>query len=311
MDAEQTLLAELERLEKGGATLQKGGDALQNQPHDGGFATEGTNIQSKANVKKALAALVKGGMSEEEAKKTIESISKGMGDDDSSSLPPDGDDETSSPEEDTQVSGDAPMQKSLGAAQLANASSKRGSKEETIRKSLSEETNNVINAIPVLGELVKTIDTLSKSVRGQGDAELRKSVTEMRSTQQAFNDKVAKALSLIAKSVFETRELVKAIESQPIVQTRAPTLRKGDIVEPQFHGNDQNLIGGNGGLTEASPLTNVPMLKIQEALVDICMKGGNGVDVMDVTRFENSKGDLTQLPKHVVELLEKRLCSAA
>lgn len=294
---EDELMAELARLEK--STISKGGDALQNAPHDGGFATEGTNIQSKANVKKAL---MKGGMSEEDADKTI-ALMKGFGEDESSS-PGEGDEGTSSPDEDSE-SAEPPMEKSLGAASLANASKKQSKKEDSIRKSLSDETNEAINAVPVLDALVKSIDKLAK---GAGvDSEVRKSLGEMKATQDGFNKKVAAALTLIAKSQNEVMSLVKSIEAQPQAQ-RAPTIRKSEIVEPNFHDNGQGNIGGITTGT-VSPLASVPMLDIQNALVDIVMKGG--ADPMDVTKFENSKGNFNLLPPNVVKQLETRFQTAA
>jgi hypothetical protein len=308
--SEQELMAEVERLEK--SMLAKGGDALQNAPHDGGFATEGTNIQSKATVKKALAALIKGGMSKEDAEKTVAALAKGFpppGDGDDESSPEEGgDDETSSPEEDGDGQSDEPpMGKSLGAAQLANASSKtRKRGEDSIRKALTDEASNAIDAVPVLGQLVDQIDKLAKSIGTKGDAELRKSVSDMKVTQDAFNQKMAKALTIIAKSVLDTNALVKAIESQPVLNNRAPSLRKSDIVEPHMHSNAQQQLVGGG---DSSPLMNVEMLRIQEGLVDLVMKGL--ADPMDVTKFENSKGNFSMLPPNVVKQLEQRLCPAA
>jgi len=138
--AEARLLASLE-------TLEKGGDALQDAPHDGGLATEGTNIQSSAKaMKKALRGLMKGGMSRRKAEETLKALyaksddassdddvaKAGNDDDDSMSSDDDsgdgesaggGDDESDEGGEsssDQPAKGGKPFGKSHGASQLAN-----------------------------------------------------------------------------------------------------------------------------------------------------------------------------------------------
>lgn len=340
---EDELLAELDKLEK--STIRKGGDALQNAPHDGGFATEGTNIQAKA--KKMAKALIKQGYSKKLAKalakkafadddstmssdddSSVEkgegyssdddssSVEKAMGSDDDSMSSDDasGDDESSdgasSDEASDDGSSEAPMNKSLGAAQLANASGKKG---ESLRKAIVEEhpdMQGAFDAAPVLGQLIDSIDRLAKKTSGPSKkdlGDLRKSIVAIDNRQNSFNGKIAKALSMIAGRIIETENLVKKMASEPIANNRQPTLRKGDLHEPSFHGNDQAKIGGDGGIGEPSPLQSVPYLQVQEWLTDLCMKGQ--AELMDITKFENSKGDLRLLPPNVIKQLEQR-CAA-
>lgn len=322
MPNENDLLAALDDLEKS-ASIRKGGDALQNAPHDGGFATQGTNIQKQAKMKKAIKALMKSGMSEAEATKVIlkgfgsssdddssseEPIDKAMDDDDSMSADDDsgeGEDEGS----DDMSSEVPPMAKSTGASQLAAAT------QGTLRKALTDENPNAgaaMDAAPILGQLIDSIDRLAKKSSGPSKKDLgalRKSIVNIENTQSNFNTKLAKALSIIAGEVQSTRAIVDKIASEPVVGNRANTLQKSQLAEPHFHDGNQAKIGGDGGVGEPSPLTGVNYYEIQKALTELCMN--NKADLMDITKFENSKGNLSLLPPNVVKLLEQRLCSAS
>lgn len=329
---EDDLIAFMDKLEK-----SAGSDALQSASHDGGFATEGTNIQAQA--KKMKKALVKGGMSPSEADVLVAKAfpppqgdeeedepaktKKGFGgsdDDDSMSADDDSGDAESSDggSDDEQDDGNggppskkgAPMKKSnQGAAQLASASTR----ENNLRKALVDENPDagaVFDGVPVLAQLVESIDKmLSKSTSNGSNkrivSDIRKSLDQVRTTQNAFNSKLAMGLSMIAARVINTENLVKSIADQPMVNNRAPSLRKSDILEPSFHGGEHHQIDGS---VPQSPLYGVEFLKIQEALVEICMKGG--ADVTDITKFENSKGNLNMLPPAVLKQLEQRLCAA-
>jgi len=324
---EDELMAELERLEK--STIRKGGDALQSAPHDGGFATEGTNIQSAA-MKKVIKAMVAGGMSKAQAQETAkkafaskdsdsdsesDNTAKGMNgdeasdDEDDMSGGADGDDSS----DDEESPDEPPMSKSLGAAKLANATRGGGSQASSLRKALVDESPGVgdqLDAAPILGQLIDAIDRMA---RGAGPSKhdiktIRKSIVRVQEVQNDFNGKLAKALSMIAGRVIATEAIVKAMANEPVINTRAPTLRKGDLSEPMFHGNTTAQIDGR---QEASPLHGVEYLKIQEALVDLCTKGLGGIDLLDITKFENSKGDLRMLPPSALKHLEQRLCGAA
>lgn len=332
---EDELMAHLDELEKG--TLRKGGDALQNAPHDGGFATEGTNIQSKA-AKKMVKALMKGGMSEKRAKRMVKatmhsassssssSVHKGEGDeagdddsssdDESSAMSSDDDSSSMASDDDSSSAGGPPMMKkgkinkSLGAAALANSTESKKQREGTIRKALTDENLDAgIDAVPILDKLISTLDAGNKITKSDLSS-LKKSFVRGIENQEAFNGKVAKALSIIAGAVIDTRTICKSIADQPVQRSNAPTLRKSDLHQPQF---DTGTNGFDGTGEQSLLVTNqIPMLRIQEALVDMCMKGGAGApDFMEVTKFENSKGNLNVLPPHVVKQLEQRLCAAS
>ena len=325
---EQELLAELDKLEK--STLNKGGDALQNAPHDGGFATQGTNIQAAAKAKKkVLKALVKSGKTQEEAEALLKAMSdsdddsesddetqKAFGDDDDGSADDEsGDDDESSDDE----SDDEPklppkgkLNKSQGAAQLANASSRASRKGGEIRKALTDDddTANAVDAVPILDKLIATLDN-NGTVQKSELVSLRKAFGEVARSQSDFNSKTARALSILCGAVNETRTLVKSIADQPAQRT--PQLRKSDIRQPEFLGNN----GTDFTQTSASPLqemvsTNGGLLKVQETLVDMCMKSEvPSLTILDVTKFENAHGDFSVLPIEAVKRLEQRLFPAS
>lgn len=325
-EQELALVAELDNLEK--SLLQKGGDALQNAPHDGGFATQGTNIQTAAKAKKKiLKGLLKGGMS----KKAAEKLMKGMDEsssssDDSSSdevekgLPSDDDssgDDESSDDESVDESDDEsvdvpPMKKSTGAAQLANVTSTREKKRGgEIRKAFGEEEERNIDAVPILDKLIRTLDT-NGTLQKSELVTLRKSLEKSAASQATFNTKAVQAFIVLGQKVNELMTLTKSIADQPI-QPRQPQLRKGDVRQPEFHGNN----GSDWTQPEESPLEDLAksisgMFKIQEVLVDMVMKGDvPGLTAMDVTKFENAKGDFSILPKEVVKRLNNRLFPAS
>lgn len=323
---EDQLMAFLDTMEKSTG----GGDALQSASHDGGFATEGTNIQAQA--KKMQKALIKSGYSVKEANALVAKAFPPGGDDDSSSEEEieKGDDDSMS-EEDT--SGDegsdedegengppmppmakGKMKKSLGASQLDTASKRR--EHGALRKALVEENPDMegaFDAAPILMNLVTSIDNLvsrnSGGINKSVVSDLRKSIQNVQTVQNAFNTKLAKGLSMIAQLVIDQGVLVKAMHDQPVVQNRAVTMRKSDVLEPGFH-HGQTQFDSDAQAPQRSPLYGVEFLKIQEALVDICMKG-QGATIDNVTMFENSKGDLNLLPPNVVKQLEQRLCAAA
>jgi len=335
--SQDELLAELDKLEK--STLKKGGDALQNAPHDGGFATQGTNIQEKA--KKMYKALRKGGFSKKEAKKAVykafgdeesssdessamSSVEKAIGSADSmSSDDASGDDEssdgTSSEDESSDESSamSSPMKKSTGAAAMANAVAGAKPQEDSIRKALTDEHPDVagaLDAVPILGQLIDAIDRMAKgggksSKKALGS--IRKALVAESEARNDFNSRLAKALVHMTGRMIGIEDLVKKMASEPVnTGNRQPSLRKSDLQQPSFHdGGTQRITGGNGDPNQVSPLTQLPYLQIQEALTELCMKGG--AELMDITKFENSKGDLRLLPPNVIEQLEKRLCAAA
>lgn len=334
-DAERRLLKSLE-------SLEKGGDALQDAPHDGGFATEGTNIQSLAKAK-VMKALVKSGMSKADAEETIkamyvksddassdgdsESVTKG-GDDDSMSADDESgsDDQSGGDDESGEESGadsssmpslkkGKKVSKSTGAAQLANASSRQSQKPDDLRKALVDgdpRMAEAFDAAPILGKLIDSIDRMAKSggasdeLRKSMRRVIRKSIDASTAKQEVFNRKVAKGFELLFDRLATMTDLVKAIHDTPVANNRTGNLRKSDTVERDFGTTDTSRIDGSEPI---SPLQNVDLLRVQEALFQMCIKGE--ADILDVTKFENSRGNLSLLPKQVVERLEKQLCSAA
>lgn len=339
---EDDLLAELDKLEKS-TVVRKGGDALQDAPHDGGFATEGTNIQKQA--KKMYKALVKSGYKKSVAKalalkafsdadsdsdsdsgsdEASSPMEKAMGGDSMSSDDDSGDsesedgessDDDSSSEDESSDDASSPIGKSTGAAALANASKTR-QPSDSLRKAIVEEhpdAQGAFDAVPILGQLIDSIDRVTKHGGGLSKKDLgsiKKSISQVENNQRQFNGKLAKALSMIAGRVIETEAIVKKMASEPInTANRRPTLNKSDIQHPSFHhGETQQIVGGEGGY-EASPLSSVPYYDIQKALTELCMV--NKAELMDVTKFENSKGDLRLLPPNVIKQLEDRLCPAS
>lgn len=316
MPTEQDLLHSLEALERG--DLAKGGDALQNAPHDGGLATQGTNIQSKKDVKKALDTLIKGGMSKQDAEVLVKRLAKGFepggddgsgeddasGADDSSSMPPDGDDDTSSP-----------MEKSIraGAAQLQNASRKPKRGEGTLRKGLSDDANDAVDAAPILAQLVAGIEQLASKQPKLDTSDLRKSIDGIQTSQKQIAGALKGALSLIFDRITNLDTIVKSMADQPAPQ-RPNTLQKGNLSHPSFgdtSGSIEGLTNGGGYDANQSALRSVPMLDIQNELVEMCMKSTAGLTVDDVTKFENSHGNLNLLNPNVIKALEQRFCPAS
>lgn len=329
---ERRLLASLDKLEKGNA----GGDPLQNASHDGGFATEGTNIQSKAKaMKKALKGMMKGGLSREEA----ESLIKAMGapDDDSSSddepvvkgepndddsmsadddsgdaESDDGDDDAESAEPEgfgkSTKKPSKPFSKSHGASQLANASSQTRRNEGSIRKSVMDEHPGAFDAAPVLGRLADSMDRVASRASGTDKkhlGKLQKSITEMHDMQSNFNRKVASVFVALVDKLSGVEDMVKSIHDAPVPNAAKPTLRKSQLREPSFGDGGVSAIDGSA---PSSPLESLQFIEVQEALVDMCMKSQATLD--DITKFENSKGDFNLLPPAVIAQLEKRLCAA-
>ena len=326
-EQEQTLLAQLDDMEK--SSIRKGGDALQSAPQDGGFATEGTNIQSKAKaakVKKAIESLMKKGLTHEDA---LDIVLKGFddgSDDEDSEGADDSSDDSGDSMDDSSDEGDSkgpppkappmppgkgspPMSKSLGAAQMSMAS-RSNRKESAIRKALTDEDSATIDAAPVLKALVDAVDQLAKSSSKRDDSSLRKSIEQQAYSQNAFNSKLAKALTVIADMVIKSNATVERIAAQPIANDRVGMLRKSDIIQPGFH-NGAAPMEIAGGEMQHSPLMGVEMLRIQEALVDIVQKSNNPDLLLEVTKFENSKGNLSVLPPNILKQLETRLCPAS
>lgn len=306
---EEALLKALDDLEK--HSVRKGGDALQNAPHDGGFASEGTNIQAKA--KAAKAAMMKGGMSEEEADAILKGIGGG-GDDDAmssdDSASDDGDEMTSSPDEEAPPMAKSKMKKSTtGAAQLANASSSRKSG-DTLKKALVDENpqmEGAIDALPILG---KFIDQLAKTnqLTDASARTLKKSLDAIAQANTDFNTRMAKS-QVAAFDRFNALEAkLDKLLSEPVANNRSGNIRKSDIVQPQFHDGNASSFGGPGA-EERSPLFEMEPMKIQKALVDLAMEGK--VDVMEVTKFENEHCNIATLPPQIRKSLEAKLCPAA
>jgi hypothetical protein len=344
---EQRLMEVLSGLERRGG-LAKGGDALQNAPHDGGFATEGTNIQAKAKAKKAMRkaikAMVAKGIDPAEAEKLVKAI-RGEEDEDEDSSSPvakGGDDESSDEDmasEDDGGEGEGgddessalPSQakppiakdavgKSLGAAQLAN-STQSHREQESLRKSLSDDDNKMVDATPVLGMIIKSFDGLTNQVREalsgggkrvKGDRKLRKSFANYEKRQYGFNDNVAKALGIICGQVDELRGVIVKMANEPVHVNRNQ-LQKGNLHQPDFNASTHEIDGRQYNPMEQSPLiaNGISLMAIQNTLADLCMKsGGKEVSLDDVTKFENTQ-DLNMLPPNVVRQLENRLCPAA
>jgi hypothetical protein len=327
LPTEDELKTALDGLEQ--STIRKGGDALQNAPHDGGFATQGTNIQTKTAIKKATATFMAKGMNKADAKKAAQELvkalmtsddedsdddaAKAFGNDDASSdaeSDAGGSDDDSSSDDDAAAS---PMSKSTGASQLAGAGGGGTRNGDSLRKALTDENpdaGTTIDAVPILGQLIDSIDRMTKrggATSPKALGEIRKSLADLHSVQNSFNGRVAKALVLMGARVISTEAMVKKIHDEPVnAGNRTPTLRKGELRDPPLHDNDTQRIEGGA---PSSPLGGVEYLKVQGALVDLCMKGL--ADPMDITKFENSKGNFALLPANVVKQLEQRLCPAA
>lgn len=317
---QELLMNALADLEKG-ATLRKG-DALVEHPHDGGFATEGTNIQTLAkNQSNAVKALMKGGMSKSDATKMVKALAKSdddsMSEDDDSGSSDDGDADSMSSDMDSSSDegGEMPpmmkgkkVSKSLGASKL-DASSRREKTGRSLRKSMMEENPDLENAIdvtPILGQFVTHLEALAnKSDDGSSFATLRKSIAATQHQQMAFNTRLAKAMTIIGESIMQVSNLVKAMANEPA--PRNLQLKKSQIVQPSFQTDNTSLAESLTGGGE-SPLSQIAPMVIQDALVDMCMKSESGVSAMMVTNFENARCNLSMLPPNVLKTLEQKLC---
>lgn len=313
---EDTLLKGLSELEE---EIAKGGDPLQNQPHDGGFATEGTNIQTRAKkMQKALAA--QGiEVSIEKARKMAKMMSAtDMGTDEG-----EGEEEGGEGEEEMTMSkvwqdhgpaskakksgrrgyGGGTAAKSTGAAdKLAAASGDEG---EEFKKALTDENPEVEQMLDVSEFLSSFVDTIAKSHAATTSSveELAKALVDERSSRVGFNTKVAKALVGIGNELRETRELLNQVMEQPVTPQRRAVLHKADVVQPPLSPQQPP----SDGNPEMTPLHQVPYLKVQEALVKKCIED-KSIDPMVVTKFENAKGDFRVLPRGIVKALEQELC---
>lgn len=292
----------------------KKGDPLQDAPHDGGLATEGKNIQSRDEAKKAIEAiLAKGGYNKSQKARLLKMLSatdmeSGDGDE-----PGDDDGDEGGGEDDED---EKPMPTAMkgkikkgaidsGVAQLAHATT------GDLKKAIidhDESNENVFDATPFLDGLVKSLGAQLADAKA-GTAVLYKALLDDRATQKQFRGTLAKAFSLLDEKLTDISDRIQKIENQPVPNSRPTTVRKSDVVQPDFR-NQGHAPGDEGGDNEPSPLYGVEYLKIQEALVDMVMKG-EIQDSMNVTKFENAKGDLRVLDPKIVKALEKRLCAAA
>lgn len=309
--SEQTLSEDelLKALDSFESSLAKGGDALQNAPHDGGLATEGTNIQSKAEAKKAIAAaLVKAGhKNPDDILKMLSASDMGSDEDE------DDDNDGEGPGDSDEGEDDAPppppmakgkVKKSTGAAALQGATQAGSS----IIKAMDadDDTREMVDVQPFLKKLVEAIAASDDSLRS-GVARLVKGLGAQQSQSNNFQKSVAQAFVLMSNRLDDLQNIVKKMADQPVPGGRTPTVRKGDIQNPDFNSDPNQLMGREDA--NASPLLALPVMKIQNELVDMAMKGH--VDIMDVTKYENSNGNLGVLPPNVVKSLEAKLCPAA
>jgi hypothetical protein len=137
---------------------------------------------------------------------------------------------------------------------------------------------------------------------------VRKALSETQEAQSAFNRKVAKGFELLFGRFNDMSDMVKSMHDQPVPNERRGNVRKSEVVERDFGTTDTSRIDGSEPI---SPLHNVELIKVQEALYQMCIKGEAGLDFLDVTKFENSRGNFSILSSEVIKRLEKRFCSSA
>lgn len=282
------------------------GDALQDQPHDGGLATQGTNIQSKADAKKAVEkALAAQGMSKATADTLLKMLSasdmeSGEGEDE----PP----EASSPMDSEDEDENDAMDKSKKA---------KKSTSQDLRKSLIDadsRNEEVLDIAPFLGDFVGKFDQMSKATNSRVDG-LAKALTDNQKMSSDFNVRLAKAMELLFDNVSTRFDLlqkkVEDIAAQPVPNASRGLVRKSDIQQPQFNGgpamrDDVNNLQNN---VDVSALQRIDYLKVTSTLADYAIKGF--CDPLEVIKFENSRGDFTQLPTKVLQQLTQDLCPTA
>lgn len=291
-------------------SIQKG-DPLQDQPHDGGLATQGTNIQSRADAKKAAAkALTDSGMSKADADKVLKMLSAsdmGSGEGEDDEEPSGRDMESDEDEEDADA--------------IKARKAKKAYKSEPdpdLKKALVDENpdnEKLFNVAPFLEQLVGQLGRMSGNTQQQVDS-LTKSLDTATKRQGDFNVRLAKGLVNIVGALNDQyqslNEKIEKILNQPVPNGRqTAVVRKSDVQQPNFGGPQFREPGANDGRNpnEASPLLQVDYLVIQRKLADYVMKGG--LDPIEVTKFENDKGNFNVLPPAIVKRLEQDLCSSA
>lgn len=296
--SEEELMGLLENLEKS-ASLKKG-DALEEAPHDGGLATEGENIQSSV-AKKALAKILsKAGVEKAQADKVLKMLS-------ASDM---GSDEDDGEEEDTESmkSKKKSAYKSETAARRLAAASGELDEGEDFKKALQDEVpeaEEMVDASPFMKGLVDCNAKAVQSVRESVD-ELSKAMTAQKTHQQEVIVKIAKGLVRIADMVVGLDEKVEKVLAAPAPVRRALTVQKSDITQPNFGGPDAQAAKDAPDFDfSQSPLLNVPMLRIQEALVTKAER--RQIDPMVVTNFELTR-DFRALPREILKALETELC---
>jgi hypothetical protein len=299
---EQELLEGLAALE---SNLQKGGDALQDAPHDGGFATEGKNIQSRDEAKKSIVdALVAKGHSKEEASRLMKMLSASdMGSEE-------GDDEDEDSEEEEEGA-PAPMPPSMEKGKKTKKSLVNdliaSSTPAGIRKSLVDEEPDAEQALDAAPFLQGLIDTMAKSLGQHSGAigGIAKAVLQSNAKQGDFNARLAKGIITLSGQLSTLQKSLDKIAAQPVPNVRGTSLTKSHVVEPDMHDGNTAAFDGRQ-VDQRSPLFGMSRQKIENALVDLVTKGG--ADAMEVTKFEQNGYNLATLPPNLFKALEATLC---
>lgn len=301
--SEEELLQTFGELEK--AALKKG-DALADAPHDGGFATEGENIQSKAGVKKAVAKAVEDGtLSKAQAAKLLKMMSASdAGDEDEEGGDEDEDTESMKSKKKSVSKSD------VAARRLAAASGELDEDAGSdLRKALVDEVPEAEKMMDASDFVKGLVDVTAKSVSGFKATveELAKSLSEGQAYQRDYNTRLAKGLVQVAKALSDVDQKLEKLLNAPVApQARQLTVAKSDVLQPQFGGVSSQEAKEQSTFDFAnSPLNNVPLLRIQEALVAKAEQ--RQLDPMAITNFELTK-DFRALPEKVLKALEAELC---
>jgi hypothetical protein len=277
---EDQLMEHLGDLEK---SILKG-DALQGQNPEGGLATEGTPLSSKA-VKKALVLL---GIDEAKAELMVKAMDEGED------------------EEDDDKDGKDDCAKSTAEEAASRLAASVGDAGAALTKGVVDDNADDANTVDVSAFIKGLVDTNAKAVGKMENTinDLNKSIQDTNTRDRAMDTKIAKAFMSIGSAVSALRTEVAALSNAPAArpQPQTTSLAKGmEISEPYMQGGQPDHTGG----PQASDLTQVPLLKVQEALVSKAMAGA--IDPMLVTKFEAEK-NFALLPQHIIKALETELC---
>lgn len=286
--SEDALNKALEALE---ASVLKG-DALQELDPEGGFATEG-----KALSDKVVKTLVDGGIPLEKAQKMAKNAMEYDDDEEEG-----GDDEGEG--EGCPPAASKGMKKSAVDRGAANLSSAVATDAVQLKKALTNDNPDDANVVDVTEFVEGLIDSTTRAVGTMEESvnALRKSVTDSEEKSSVMDTRIAKAFVAISNGMKALTAKVDALADQPVISRTPMTLKKSDVIDPQFRGGTPSIANPEG---DPSALHEVEFLKIQESLVKKAMAGE--IDIMAVTNFEQS-GNFNSLPQNIIKSLESELC---